>query len=241
MVNLPKATDEQKRSIAQQYGVKFIRLTTKNPINTEYRELPWQTVRIAREAIGKKVSINLIWSVGRNGDAKGDGALEFVPNAFGMGEAFVPDSPYNRIKIAACIYARNEAWTIDDPAIRKEIDKIVREMENDPELKKKEQAQAAARVANEKWVKEQEEKRRPKDAVGLNGQLQQIVDVLAKLTSVQLAQVSSSIQDTVKVLEPKPAERTPAEVPEPRKKPTADRLAAIKAAAEGKVEESLVA
>ena len=192
-INLPKATDEDKRTMAQQYGVNFILLHTKEAVNTDYRELSWQSVSVVPTSVGKKRSMQVVWAVNPLGAPKMDGALIFDPDRFGIGVAYVPDSPCNRNKLAACIYGGNEAWEIKDSKVDAEIRKLAKDMEKDPVLKAAEAQMVKDREANLRLVKEAEDRRRGKDVNTLDDKLKIITDALAQLTTLQLAQLKGTL------------------------------------------------
>jgi hypothetical protein len=144
-----------------------------------------------------------VWATDQNGQPKDDGALIFEVDPFGLGVAFLPDSPRNRTKLAACLYSEKKGchvvWAIEDETVKREINAIVKQMEADPKLKEAEAQQARDREENQRLMKEAEDRRRGRDVNTLDDKLKIITDALAQLTTLQLAQVKGIVNQVAEV------------------------------------------
>ena len=66
---------------------------------------------------------------------KDEGTCTFVPDEMGVGHAYLPDSPHNRVKLAYAVIGKNALWRIPDDDIRAEIDNLAAEIVESPEYK----------------------------------------------------------------------------------------------------------
>jgi len=64
-----------------------------------------------------------------------EGTCTFVPDEMGVGHAYLPDSPHNRVKLAYAVIGKNALWRIPDDDIRAEIDNLAAEIVESPEYK----------------------------------------------------------------------------------------------------------
>ena len=126
----PIASD-RKRDLARQCGVSFIKLRWKEMIDTVVGVSGFQHVRLSLvPQKGGRMAPHAAWS--RNDithEALAEGQMEFVPDEFGTGWAYLPDSPYNRVMLAKVDIGKNALWEIEDVTVHQEIEKLAEEIQ----------------------------------------------------------------------------------------------------------------
>jgi hypothetical protein len=132
-----KRTDAQKRDIAKLATppVKFIKLLFKKDLSTNdsVGVTGFQSVTIITQQ-NNRTSKTLIpvWSTDQSGNAVSNGVMTFIGDEMGIGVAYLPDSPYNRRKLAVALLNNNAVWDIADPEIEQELWQRANEIKTEP-------------------------------------------------------------------------------------------------------------
>lgn len=125
-------TDEQKRELAGIAGVKFVKLRALQRVfgNSGFGIQGFQNVTINSGEEGGRVRVRAIYSkrYNRNGEHVdcSRGKLRFVGDTFNVGYAYVPDTPYNRRKLASCYY--DAPYEIADEKVNTEVELVAKEL-----------------------------------------------------------------------------------------------------------------
>lgn len=114
---------ERKRDLARRCGINFIRLMYKENLTSTIGVSGFQHVKLRTQPRkGGGTEPVAQWHVNMfSNKAMAEGAMDFIPDEMGTGWAYLPDSPFNRIRLAYAEIAQNALWTIDDNQIRDEI------------------------------------------------------------------------------------------------------------------------
>jgi len=155
-------TDEQKRDVAATLGIGFIKLefTEMEYLRTQISTQGFQAVTISVRQQGQRTVRVPSWSQSEDGRPCAKGELVFRPDELNRGIAYLPDSPFNRRKLASAISGKNALWHIVDDAIRSEVEELASVWEKDPEviraLEYIEQVRTEVRVAKEEQKRQGE-------------------------------------------------------------------------------------
>ena len=128
--------DDRKRELAENSGIKLYRLRYKEYIETRHslNFQGFQNVKIITNSVGKKRFTQIVemkhpvtqkpWA---------NAALRFVGDDLGVGYAWIPDLPLNRVKLAAAL--DNSFWVIEDKEYLEKIKKLAAEIKESSEYK----------------------------------------------------------------------------------------------------------
>jgi hypothetical protein len=118
---------ERKRDLARRCGVNFIRLRYKGSISTPIGVSGFQHVKLQsrpRKDGGVEPVAQWHKNIYTNEDMA-EGAMDFVPDEMGSAYAYMPDGPFNRVRLAYAQIAGNAVWEIDDnERVKTEIDEL---------------------------------------------------------------------------------------------------------------------
>ena len=131
---------DRKRELARQIGVDCILLrwvgsSGNELIGTEQAVCGFQHVKLSViQGEGGISRPRATWDINEETkDARAEGSLDFVPNEMNIGYAWVPDSAFNRVRLAVAEIHQNALWVIEDEQTRQEIQEIAKEIVKDPE------------------------------------------------------------------------------------------------------------
>lgn len=130
-----KLTPEQKVASAATAGIKFIRLRHNEwcePNSNSRTTNGFQPVSVSVVVRGNKPERIVTWKKNERNEDCADHQLAFIGDDFGVGYAMLPDSPFNRRKLAMAELGENALWTIDDECIAAEIKQLSEQLRNDP-------------------------------------------------------------------------------------------------------------
>lgn len=147
-----KYTRERKLADAKRMGVELIELEWLEPLNTTISVEGFQSVTCNRQRrLGgdRRLASQLTWHKnGYNEDAP-NGTLVFYPDDMEYGRAYLPDSPYNRRKLAVGLLGPIQQWRIVDEATLNRIQRLADAIEASTEYQEELQRLRDARIANE--------------------------------------------------------------------------------------------
>lgn len=120
----------RKRELAKRCGIDFIKLIYKDNLTTNVGVSGFQHVKIRTQPRkGGGVEPVAQWQLNMyTMQPMAEGSLDFVPDEMGTGIAYLPDSPFNRVRLASAEINNNALWTIDDKDIHRQILKLAEEI-----------------------------------------------------------------------------------------------------------------
>lgn len=129
---------DRKRDLARRCGVNCILLRYKESLESTVGITGFQNVKlIAQQGKGGRIEPVARWHVNElTNEPFAEGAADFVPDEMGTGYAYIPDSPFNRVRLAYAIIANNALWDIEDDRTRGEIEALANEIKLSPEFRK---------------------------------------------------------------------------------------------------------
>lgn len=194
-----KLSSVEKRELAESYGVKFIKLKHIDGFgNTDKAAIGFQNVTIVvRETGNGRRFVDTVYSKNRLGNDCSSGSLRFVPDKMGELIAYLPDTSFNRNKLASALYAGNSPYRIVDPEIDAEIDKLANKMKRDPVVQKREKEIQEAREAE---ARRHEEEARRGDSKAVREHrsetagLKELAETVKTLAKVQIDQLEKKAE-----------------------------------------------
>lgn len=148
---------ERKRELAKRCGISFIPLIFKGNLTSSVGVSGFQHVKLrSQPRKGGGVEPVAQWHLNIfTNQPMAEGSLDFIPDEMGTGRAYLPDSPFNRVRLAYAEIANNALWIIDDKEIYKEICTLAEEIRNSVEYKKAVEKVESLRTEVEMRVQEQ--------------------------------------------------------------------------------------
>jgi hypothetical protein len=128
----------RKRDLAKRCGVEFIRLIYKDNLTSTIGISGFQHVKI-RTQPRKGGGVEPVAQWHKNiytSKPMAEGSLAFVPDEMGTGYAYLPDSSFNRVRLAAAEIGQNALWIIEDKKIHSEICELAEEIRKSIEYQK---------------------------------------------------------------------------------------------------------
>lgn len=121
---------EKKRSLANVCGVNFIKLRWKKLLNTNIGISGFQHVKLVIAQNAQNINVPTAeWHLNpHTHQPMAEGAADFVPDEMGVGWAYLPDSPFNRVRLAYAELHKNALWDIADEKIKAEIADLAAEI-----------------------------------------------------------------------------------------------------------------
>lgn len=148
---------ERKRDLARRCGINFIRLLYKHSLSTTIGVSGFQHVKL-RTQPRKGGGIEPVAQWHQNAftlEPMAEGAMDFVPDEMGTGCAYLPDSPFNRVRLAYAEIAKNALWTIDDKEVYLQICDLANEIRESIKFRNEMEEAKQKRIEVEMRVKEQ--------------------------------------------------------------------------------------
>lgn len=140
---------DKRRDLARMAGVNFIKLVHKERCNTSRGVFGFQavTIRTFDRAGGRQIVAEWSKTVDDHGNTVdcSRGELLFYPNEFEQGLAFLPDSPFNRRKLAAAF--ENGLWTIADDRVVLEMRDMINKYADEEKRLKAMRARSSSETA----------------------------------------------------------------------------------------------
>lgn len=147
---------ERKRELAKRCGVNFIRLIYKYDISTNVGVSGFQHVKLKsmpRKGGGAEPAAQWHQNIYTH-EPMAEGSMDFVPDEMHTGIAYLPDSPFNRVRLAYAEIAKNALWKIDDDSIRREILELANKIQESIEFRQEEERAKQKRIEVDMRVKE---------------------------------------------------------------------------------------
>jgi hypothetical protein len=130
---------ERKRDLAKRCGVDFIRLRYKDRLTTPVGVSGFQHVKL-RSQPRKGGGVEPVAQWHQNAftlQPMAEGSMDFVPDEMGTGVAYLPDSAFNRVRLAYAEIAQNATWDIDDKRTELEIKELANQIRESIEYREK--------------------------------------------------------------------------------------------------------
>lgn len=172
-------TNERKREIAESAGISFIKLVYNNHIGTSVGVMGFQNVNVAtrRKQGGGKIS-EVQWSIDLEGNNVSKGQLDFVPDEMDRGYAYLPDSEFNRERLAYALMSKNCQFSVADGKQKIEIDQLIKDIQDSDEYR--EEIQEADRRKTETRVLAEQESKAGDKSLGIDVELASTLEVWKK-------------------------------------------------------------
>ena len=191
---------DRKRDLARRCGINFIRLMWKENLTTTIGVSGFQHVKLSllpKKGGGKEPVAQ--WHKNEHTlEPMAEGAMDFVPDEMETGFAYLPDSPFNRVRLAYAEIAKNAQWVIDDDKIKEEIFELVTEIKQSIEYKQEVTDQDRERMDVEMRVKENN----VKSGIEHKSRIELEVGVLAeKVKELELNEKRDALKKRLAVLQ----------------------------------------
>jgi hypothetical protein len=195
---------DAKRELAERHGARFIKLRFVDEHGNSFGDtqrsiIGFQGLSVSQTKQGNgRIVVSLTYSKNAFGADTPEGALIFSPDAMQELIAYLPDTEFNRNKIARAMYAGNLMYEVVDESVRKSLLDRVNSIKGDPATKKEEERVAAERNAE---IERQEMEARKTEPASLKRQraeteslkeLATVVKTLAEAQKTTLEKPSSS-------------------------------------------------
>lgn len=147
---------QKKRDLALRCGVRCIKLRFKGQLTSTIGVSGFQPVKIMTQPRpGGGIDSVAVWAINEwTKEPVAERTMEFVPDEMDTGYAYLPDGPFNRVRLAYAEIAKNALWEIEDESVRKEILDLADEIKKSPEYRA--ECEEADRLATDVKVRVQE-------------------------------------------------------------------------------------